>query len=123
PEVQRDLRLRADKTAKFEEFIGAELIVFRHAPGEVQHGDTFVARTYAVAPVVGRSEVAAKSQEGDLHRFRHGDHVRIHALYVIRSHQRCQVNEHARGIPDHQNKIGRLKGPDSSLWHFKGERI
>src|SRR2546430_12479319 len=43
-QVERDLRPRSDQFTKAQELVRPERIVFRHAPGDIQHAHAFVAR-------------------------------------------------------------------------------
>ena len=90
--VEADLRLCAGDAAEVEELVGAELVVLRLSPSQVQHAHAPVQGSNAVAPVISGSIVAAEAQERELQSLGHLDSFGIEAVDVVRGIQQRLVD-------------------------------
>src|ERR1700733_14123750 len=82
-EVQGDLWLCANQLAESQEFIRPERVVLGNVPCGVGLTSALIARSDTVFPVIGRSKVAAKTDERGIELSRHLHHFRIHPVYSV----------------------------------------
>ncbi len=117
--VEADLRLRANQLREAQKLIGPELVVFRLAPGHVQHAHALVHRADAVAPVVAGDEVPAKAQQRHFERLGHRDRFGIQSVHVVGGIEQRLIDQHA-GVAAHGHReIRRLARGKLSVRKFQ----
>ena len=67
-----------------------------------------IARTNAIAPMIGGGKVSTKAHDGAPKSACHRDHVRVHAVNCVSGHERCQVQEDPRFVACRNDEVRRL---------------